>query len=438
MKTESISFRFAWVSVGICVAGLLVSLLLASCVPAMVPATATVTADPQLATSIAAAEVSGTPGDTHGTPTRQDNAYLAVATTPAADNTTLPTPSPAFVAALTVTSQTPVATPNLTARQADGSRCRLDSISPDDTWILYRDCPAMDKELIVNRESHRQVVLTYGRGATYAWSLDGQQLLVADGEFWVHSAADSFASRRLLSDGNGRQIGGPVMHWAPDGQAIAISDRGADQTLLLLKLDGSIEPLLSAEEVGLLGIPFNDCAPAWSPDSHRIAYLAHPVVVDDPALNEQENTLRNLKARQLWVVDLATRQKKLLYDPVELIEDYAWSSDGQKIAVIRRQEPGMVVVLDVQTRQRKLIGAADADRVPHGLAWSPDSRRFVTNGSHPYITTPGKLPPHEDPYDAPYTRWIDTAAYVLRWTRDGSQLLGIDEENNVVLIPDPQ
>lgn len=233
------------------------------------------TKDTQPATSTAAAEVSGAP-DTHGTSTRQDDTYLAVATTPAAGNTTLPTPGLAFVAALTVASQTPAATPNLTATQPDVSKCWLDSISPDDTWILYRHCPAVDKELVVNRVSHRQVVLTYGRGATYAWSPDGQRLLVADGDFWVHQVADSFASRRLLSDGNGRQIGDPVMQWAPDGLSIAISDRGADQTLLLLKLDGSIEPLLSAEEVGLLGTPFNDCAPAWSSDSRRIAYLAHP------------------------------------------------------------------------------------------------------------------------------------------------------------------
>ena len=159
MKTESISIRFAWVSVWICAAGLLVSLLLASCLPAMVPATTTVTSDTQPATSTAAAEVSGAP-DTHGTPTRQDDAYLAVTTTPAVGNTTLPTPSPAFVAALTVTSQTPVATPNLTATHPDGSKCRLDSISPDDTWILYRDCPAVDKELIVNCVSHRQSSFT--------------------------------------------------------------------------------------------------------------------------------------------------------------------------------------------------------------------------------------------------------------------------------------
>ena len=110
--------------------------------------------------------------------------------------------------------------------------------------------------------------------------------------------------------------------------------------------------------------------PAWSRDGGRFVFVTG--VPDDPSA----------KRSQLWLGDLANHQVKLLAECQETIDDLAWSSNGQRLGLVRRgDEPS----LDMLTLEGEWLPIVAEQPVRHFVGWdaSGQSIAYVTAGDIP-------------------------------------------------------
>ena len=197
---------------------------------------------------------------------------------------------------------------------------------------------------------------------------------------------------RQLTWGGERSGGG---RWSPDGGQIAfVSDRVGEKRsgLFLLPLDGG-----EAREVTRHGRAIGDLA--WSPDGRTLAYTTvfDPENPDETPLPEgaaprvrvtrrldykQDNRGYLNDARpQVWVVDVASGERRMLTrEPIDH-NGPRWSPDGRAIAVQVPNRNGMcsqLGLVDVATGATELIGPEQG--VVGVWSWSPTGERLLFGG----------------------------------------------------------
>jgi dipeptidyl aminopeptidase/acylaminoacyl peptidase len=123
-------------------------------------------------------------------------------------------------------------------------------------------------------------------------------------------------------------------------------DRLADSHLLLYSQpDWKAVDLTQAEGI-------EDTGPAFSPDGAFLAFA-----------RKYLDTQRWTPGRQLWLMDLVTRQAfPLTDDPDYNHFDFAWRSDGRLLAYVRFDqsrltEPPEIWIIDLETREQEQIAA---------------------------------------------------------------------------------
>ena len=222
-----------------------------------------------------------------------------------------------------------------------------------------------------------------------AWSPDGAKIAFAsarEGSFdiYVMNADGTGTTRLTSSDANDH---GPT--WSPDGSRIAFARSSDGGHVWLMNADGTGAHRLTDDDITAEG------EPSWSPDGSWIAYthrasgsdfreiwVAHP----DGSGRRSVTKLRARSYAPAWSPDskrLAFSADKdgvrydiytigadgkglrrLVQSPEDAFEP-AWSPDGSEIAFSR---DGAIVVATLSGVERQLTDPADNDSSP---AWNP-------------------------------------------------------------------
>ena len=206
----------------------------------------------------------------------------------------------------------------------------------------------------------RQVTNGPGDDRDAAWSPDGKQiaferdLASGDRDVWLVTL-ETGVERKLTT--NPLIDGDPA--WSPDGELIAYgSERhgpGGEEDevyfVFLMRPDGT--------QLGQLTDVGYDQDPSWSPDGKHVVFESAP---------DEEGPW------DLYILDVETRESRLLLDdPTEAVTP-TWSPDGAEISLVSRREGNWEVytIRPDGTGLRNLTRAAYTDMLDDSAAdWQP-------------------------------------------------------------------
>jgi dipeptidyl aminopeptidase/acylaminoacyl peptidase len=185
-------------------------------------------------------------------------------------------------------------------------------IAPDGSHVaMVLDAP--DRQGIHRLSRETGNLVHWADGTSPRWFADGRRIVyVRDGDLWT-IGLDAAAPTRLTNDDH--DVRAPVP--APDGGTIAFySARSGHQDIWLVDADGRNPPRqLTRESMPAEEIRFGL---AWSPDGRSIAYFSNKA---------------DRWSDDLWIVDVASGEERLLTGALMGSAAPAWSPDGARIAV---------------------------------------------------------------------------------------------------------
>jgi Tol biopolymer transport system component len=175
-------------------------------------------------------------------------------------------------------------------------------------------------------------------------------------EIWIHDLDTEKQTPLRLP---GEDQGANLVYWAPDGKNVAItrSVEGGLQSIWLAAVDGSHAEELVPPTRSLLGDPF-------SPDGTSLLYAAP---VDE--------------IRQLFVLDVATRETRQLTSyPWDSLSG-EWSPDGRSLAVVSNRG-GAVQIWSMPASGGEMEPLTSGDERVRHASYSPDGRWVYFQPSH--------------------------------------------------------
>lgn len=271
---------------------------------------------------------------------------------------------------------------------------------------------------------------------------------------------------RQITSGNKDRLA----RWSPDGNRIAfISGRGEPKTQIYV-----LDYARGGEARALTDLPEGSIGKMkWSPDGTKIAFSFRE---QHREWTEEAKKTRNEKNRSdpprvvedwwyrldgdgyfleqryaLYIVDLATRARTLIYDKDTLgAFDFDWSPESNRLVIATNRHPKAMIrpwktellIVDLATnRQTPVPGLPEGAKGP--VRWSPDGKwiayggregedsSYSTENYHLYLCSPGggtvrNLTSHAD-YCLAAATLSDTAEVafdaVFMWTPDSREIL---------------
>lgn len=177
-------------------------------------------------------------------------------------------------------------------------------------------------------------------------SATGFTIAVLDGKT-LQTVAESFSPDTQLS-----------LTWKPDSSSIVyLSDVGANRRyrMYLWNLSNGTTARIEAPETGTALPPIR-----WTRDGRRLAYF--------------EGNM--LSGRLILLPFGAARTFSVAIENLKVDSNFDWSPDGSLIAGIQGTNPGVVMVVETRTLQRRQI-SIDLSGEVRDLAWSPSGARLL-------------------------------------------------------------
>ena len=219
------------------------------------------------------------------------------------------------------------------------------------------------------------IVFVSSRRTGEDWDLEVHSLDPETGV--VVNLSEELAEAPLSGDGSGSSSSGrpPPRHGvepaqSPDGRRIAFTSYRdfVNYEIYVMDADGGRPENLTLHQA-------YDASPAWSPDGERIAFVSDR--------NGDVEGRRGRNNTDIFVMDAAgSGVEQVTYDPLSMsAEKPAWSPDGSSIAFSKFVEGvetdhghgfSGIFVVDLSSRETRLL--TDDDGLAWGPSWSPDGR----------------------------------------------------------------
>jgi dipeptidyl aminopeptidase/acylaminoacyl peptidase len=219
-----------------------------------------------------------------------------------------------------------------------------------------------------------------GQWVAYVVSRADLDQNASDADIWLVSAKGGEPVRLTTNKKSDTQP-----RWSPDGKRLAfISARDDKPQLFLLSPFGGEPERLTESKGGVRQFQ-------WSPNGKSIAFVAdHALTPDEEKrVKEKDDAIvvdADYKFTRLWVIDLGTKQARLLPMADATVGDVQWSPDGTQIAYSTTPTPkaddGSLSDVWITPASggapHKLLENSGPDNSPR---WSPDGKSiaFVTS-----------------------------------------------------------
>lgn len=233
--------------------------------------------------------------------------------------------------------------------------------SPDGKWIAFDSYRDFNRDIYaLNLESRAVTRLTTHLGDDLypEWSPDGEHLAFVSGRDGNPDLFTMTVNREQLTNltKNGFSEYHPT--WSPDGGKIAFSRGLGDTSSRIYVIDSDGE-----NEVELVGLPFDNDFPAWSPLGNTIAFVNRPEPGEPQSL--------------IYTVEPDGKNLQVIYEnPDKRIRQIAWSGDGAQL--IFSHIGGPISLLNTATHEVRTIDLPV--HRPSSPDWSPDGQdiTFIT------------------------------------------------------------
>jgi dipeptidyl aminopeptidase/acylaminoacyl peptidase len=150
---------------------------------------------------------------------------------------------------------------------------------------------------------------------------------------WIHEAGEEGSRQFTYSE---KSESGP--RWSPDGKTLAfLSDRGDAQQIYLMRGDGGEGVALTKGKNGVRGFE-------WSPDGKQIAFIAPDAKSDAEEKKEKDKDDAHVadkedKRARLWMVDVASGERRALTKPNWEVRELAWMRNGSQLVIEATEHP---------------------------------------------------------------------------------------------------
>ena len=205
---------------------------------------------------------------------------------------------------------------------------------------------------------------------------DDEKPGAAISQLWLMPAKGGQPEQFTFNDKGDR-----LPRWSPDGTLIAFLSQRGDSTSTQIYV---ISPT-GGEAVQLTKSESSVSSFEWSPDGSRIAYI----VKDPKTKEEQENEKQgkdwvvadqNYKHTRLHVIDVKTRESKLITSQTLTVQEFEWSPDGKQFLLGITDTPNVddsymrvrLVTIPAGGGEPKLVARTEGKLTNPG--WSPDGK----------------------------------------------------------------